>query len=223
MPVWASSGALWEPVQGSKPCLRCLGGVGVCGAQRFPCRSAPGPPGSRRTRRSYGRYQTCRGTSCLEKGSAVNPSGRAGACVTPGCLSQSEGLVGLRNSQQTELPVQQTACWAWSAASPQFPALFCLLLVVISDRGAPAMSALAAATGWKLEMLRFVLHTWFCCSVLLLLLEMNSSLLSVSPFHKKAWLRVNWFFVVFFFHGQLFVFMMLQQHFLRLKPANCPV
>lgn len=41
------------------------------------------------------------------------------------------------------------------------------------------MSALPAATGWKLEMLSFVLHTWFCCSVLLLLLEMNSSLLSV--------------------------------------------
>lgn len=68
------------------------------------------------------------------------------------------------------------------------------------------MSALAAATGWKLEMLRFVLHTWFCCSVLLLLLEMNSSLLSVSPFHKKAWLRVNWFFVVFFFSWAAFCF-----------------
>lgn len=168
-----------------------LEGVGVCGAQRFPCRSAPGLPGSRRTRQSYGRYQTCRGTSCLEKGSAVNPSGRAGACVTPGCLSQCEGLVGLRNSQQTELPVQQTTRWAWSTASLQFPALFCLIPVVNSDRGAPAMSALPAATGWKLEMLSFVLHTWFCCSVLLLLLEMNSSLLSVSPFHKKAWLRAN--------------------------------
>lgn len=106
-----------------------LGGVGVCGAQRFPCRSAPGLPGSRRTRQSYGRYQTCRGTSCLEKGSAVNPSGRAGACVTPGCLSQCEGLVGLRNSQQTELPVQQTTRWAWSTASPQFPALFSSFLL----------------------------------------------------------------------------------------------
>lgn len=71
------------------PSRVCAAPGSACGAQR----SGSGLPGSRRTLRSHGRDPTCRGTSSLLKGFAGSPSGRAGACVTPGCLSQCESLL----------------------------------------------------------------------------------------------------------------------------------
>lgn len=97
----------------------------------------------------------------------------------------------------------------WSTASSQ--GFLCLV---------PFVNKWPRSPGHVCE-LRFVFHAWFCCAVLLLLLEMNSCLLSLSPFHKKSMVQRELIF--FFFHEQRFVFMMLQQHFLRLKPADCPV
>lgn len=105
------------------PGLHC---PGVCGAQRFPR--------SGRTLRSYGRYPTCRGTSLPGEGLCCEPVRASRGLCHPG-LSESLRGLAVRNSQQTTR-------WAWGTASPRFPRLSCLIPVVNSDRGTPAMSAL---------------------------------------------------------------------------------
>lgn len=197
MPVWASSGAPCEPIPGSvmlgAQSLRCLGGLwssALCTQERSGSRwLREDSPVLREVSDLPGHIQPGEGLCC-------EPVRASRGLCHPGVSESVRGLA-LPNSQQTQLPVQQTTRWAWSTASPRFPRLFCLVPVVNSDRGAPAMSA--AATGWKLEMLRFVFHAWFCCSVLLLLLEMNSCL-CLHFVKKHGSERADFFF----FHFKLF-------------------
>lgn len=191
MPVWASSGALCEPVQGSEPCLRCLGGCRGLWSSALSMQERSGSPWFQENSSVLREVPNLPGHILPGEGLCCEPVRASRGLCHPG-VSESVRGVGWF----AKLPANRVARAANNAlglehSEPPVPSAFFLIPVVNSDRGAPAMSALPAATGWKLEMLSFVLHTWFCCSVLLLLLEMNSSLLSVSPFHKKAWLRAN--------------------------------
>lgn len=103
------------------------------------------------------------------------------------------------NSQQNRVAraANNTLCLEPSVPKG-FLFFFCLVPVVNSGRGAPAMSALAG--------------NWRCCvscSTLWFLLLSSASafrneLLSVSPFHKKSTAQSKLIFFFIFFHGQLF-------------------
>lgn len=55
-----------------------------------------------------------------------------------------------------------------------FPTGFALFVFSTVMAGALVVEVFAAVTGWGPEMLHLVFHNWFYCSVLLLLLKMNS-------------------------------------------------
>lgn len=178
VPVRASSGAPGEPVRGSEP-----GCPGAGGAPRLARSSAPGLAGAAGATGPAGAHPASGEGLCCE------PVRRAGACGTPGCLSQAEGSVCQTRSEPSCPCSEQRRAGLGKHGEPSVPKAF-LPRSWCKQRPRSPGHVGAGCCDW-LETGDVVFRVPHLVLLFSSASAFRNELLSVSPLHKTACFTVS--------------------------------